>query len=108
MIRRPPRSTLFPYTTLFRSVVAPRESLELAFQKLLQVNIVVGVDDVDGVVGAIGEIVTPGRLIDPTDIEHCDRIVRAGRTVCSWYDPEELDRPPLVVVSAARSGAEQH
>src|SRR2546427_6138360 len=24
MIRRPPRSTLFPYTTLFRSVLAPR------------------------------------------------------------------------------------
>src|SRR3989454_8214048 len=24
MIRRPPRSTLFPYTTLFRSKVAPR------------------------------------------------------------------------------------
>src|SRR2546422_2188490 len=25
MIRRPPRSTLFPYTTLFRSVRVPRE-----------------------------------------------------------------------------------
>src|SRR2546429_6052185 len=25
MIRRPPRSTLFPYTTLFRSVPGPRE-----------------------------------------------------------------------------------
>src|SRR2546430_8400180 len=25
MIRRPPRSTLFPYTTLFRSAVAPDE-----------------------------------------------------------------------------------
>src|SRR5258708_21797168 len=25
MIRRPPRSTLFPYTTLFRSAGAPRE-----------------------------------------------------------------------------------
>src|SRR5256885_11104020 len=24
MIRRPPRSTLFPYTTLFRSLVSPR------------------------------------------------------------------------------------
>src|SRR3712207_7470073 len=24
MIRRPPRSTLFPYTTLFRSTLAPR------------------------------------------------------------------------------------
>src|SRR3712207_8206659 len=27
MIRRPPRSTLFPYTTLFRSVVAVRRRL---------------------------------------------------------------------------------
>src|SRR5260370_25671674 len=27
MIRRPPRSTLFPYTTLFRSVVVTDESL---------------------------------------------------------------------------------
>src|SRR2546422_7225850 len=26
MIRRPPRSTLFPYTTLFRSPEAPRDS----------------------------------------------------------------------------------
>src|SRR5438034_3831339 len=29
MIRRPPRSTLFPYTTLFRSVSAYRAALEL-------------------------------------------------------------------------------
>src|SRR2546427_8636168 len=28
MIRRPPRSTLFPYTTLFRSVSSPRASRE--------------------------------------------------------------------------------
>src|SRR5947209_9318697 len=27
MIRRPPRSTLFPYTTLFRSVQSPRISM---------------------------------------------------------------------------------
>src|SRR2546427_3918857 len=26
MIRRPPRSTLFPYTTLFRSILCPRRS----------------------------------------------------------------------------------
>src|SRR2546422_4775948 len=36
MIRRPPRSTLFPYTTLFRSTLSPEEdrsirSLEQAF-----------------------------------------------------------------------------
>src|SRR2546427_3856726 len=28
MIRRPPRSTLFPYTTLFRSIKATKESIE--------------------------------------------------------------------------------
>src|SRR5260221_11692809 len=31
MIRRPPRSTLFPYTTLFRSL--PQEQIELTFGK---------------------------------------------------------------------------
>src|SRR5256885_9964763 len=30
MIRRPPRSTLFPYTTLFRSAVLGRDQLGLA------------------------------------------------------------------------------
>ena len=31
MIRRPPRSTLFPYTTLFRSVIrSPVENAEIA------------------------------------------------------------------------------
>src|SRR5258708_25172535 len=29
MIRRPPRSTLFPYTTLFRSLVSVRVSMSL-------------------------------------------------------------------------------
>src|SRR2546422_7464116 len=32
MIRRPPRSTLFPYTTLFRSGLAPEQLLELLRQ----------------------------------------------------------------------------
>src|SRR5256885_13290889 len=36
MIRRPPRSTLFPYTTLFRSEVDPvfKRTVELAIQAL--------------------------------------------------------------------------
>src|SRR2546422_4993538 len=33
MIRRPPRSTLFPYTTLFRSHAAQRSKAETAVQK---------------------------------------------------------------------------
>src|SRR3712207_6875044 len=31
MIRRPPRSTLFPYTTLFRSPIAGAKNLKLTF-----------------------------------------------------------------------------
>src|SRR3989449_4308405 len=31
MIRRPPRSTLFPYTTLFRSLETARQALERLF-----------------------------------------------------------------------------
>src|SRR3712207_8847567 len=36
MIRRPPRSTLFPYTTLFRSTPAGCGSAALGLQALLQ------------------------------------------------------------------------
>src|SRR5256885_6651307 len=35
MIRRPPRSTLFPYTTLFRSLAASRPGRELLFRRHL-------------------------------------------------------------------------
>src|SRR3712207_7242741 len=35
MIRRPPRSTLFPYTTLFRSVLAPMAGItDAAYRRL--------------------------------------------------------------------------
>src|SRR2546425_5590033 len=41
MIRRPPRSTLFPYTTLFRSRVQRRQ-LERSLDQLLELGAVVG------------------------------------------------------------------
>src|SRR3712207_9487404 len=36
MIRRPPRSTLFPYTTLFRSWVGQLHELRLDVQKIVE------------------------------------------------------------------------
>src|SRR5258708_13501801 len=39
MIRRPPRSTLFPYTTLFRSVVEAREAGQASIGKGLRKRI---------------------------------------------------------------------
>src|SRR5256885_9963343 len=55
MIRRPPRSTLFPYTTLFRSVFA--EMLQP-----LQLAVTVGMDH--------------GVAIFPQDAEQADQLIR--------------------------------
>src|SRR5256885_12248610 len=38
MIRPPPRSTLFPYTTLFRSVIPPVAGTDIAVELLLAAN----------------------------------------------------------------------
>src|SRR2546429_5151731 len=43
MIRRPPRSTLFPYTTLFRSIAEP---LEMGAQQQPDVRLVVDDEEV--------------------------------------------------------------
>src|SRR3712207_7692433 len=45
MIRRPPRSTLFPYTTLFRSGVEVRQVLEVRRQAGPEVLGLADVDD---------------------------------------------------------------
>src|SRR5438045_5543471 len=42
MIRRPPRSTLFPYTTLFRSLFAQLETVKLDALGLIERPAVVG------------------------------------------------------------------
>src|SRR5258708_39739103 len=52
MIRRPPRSTLFPYTTLFRSVEMPAGALEQA-----------AVARAGEAVGAIGQFDGAGRQV---------------------------------------------
>src|SRR3989454_4913936 len=42
MIRRPPRSTLFPYTTLFRSLTTPIIDLPYGKQRLVEIAIALG------------------------------------------------------------------
>src|SRR3712207_7214115 len=44
MIRRPPRSTLFPYTTLFRSFVEERRVVQLELlERVAKLRVIVGV-----------------------------------------------------------------
>src|SRR2546422_11714032 len=55
MIRRPPRSTLFPYTTLFRSI--PRiEERAGAFELLQLEHILIGAGEVDRLRHAVGPL----------------------------------------------------
>src|SRR5260370_12131844 len=48
MIRRPPRSTLFPYTTLFRSSRGPRAKIDNEAQKIRGQGVCVRQADGDG------------------------------------------------------------
>src|SRR2546425_7423259 len=57
MIRRPPRSTLFPYTTLFRSVVVGECHLCPRLRRLVPEDL--GGDRGDGLVG-LREVPRPG------------------------------------------------
>src|SRR3989442_14393972 len=62
MIRRPPRSTLFPYTTLFRSLHAELLWVDAAFLVDHGVAQVAGGDDL--VLGGVGEQVAPDLFND--------------------------------------------
>src|SRR2546426_4746544 len=92
MIRRPPRSTLFPYTTLFRSVVGEgvlgRDALRDAFRRERAV--------VDAAAG-VGEVPAVGPA------EECDELVtRAAGESADRFDP---GRPQLRL--RLRSDADQ-
>src|SRR5688572_31412294 len=67
MIPRPPRSTLFPYTTLFRSEVAGADAAGGRFRKGPDHQIAGGM--------AVGVV----DLLEPVEVEERDRERRADR-----------------------------
>src|SRR5258708_25429059 len=60
MIRRPPRSTLFPYTTLFRSLVCPGNEFHAAGNLVRRRHRNPGGRNIGGVEAPIGGILMPG------------------------------------------------
>src|SRR2546426_5533844 len=92
MIRRPPRSTLFPYTTLFRSRMPPHV---LGLEVVL-VRAVVHADPIavakHGAVGAgvprseehTSELQSPCNLVCRLLLEKKKRSVRRQSTPCKW------------------------
>src|SRR2546426_5891126 len=79
MIRRPPRSTLFPYTTLFRSPLAQRLS-----PKYLEEHCLLPLAVAEG--GAL--VVAAGLPLDPTVIDElCWAFQRPGRPLAAPAAP---------------------
>src|SRR2546423_7906367 len=84
MIRRPPRSTLFPYTTLFRSK-APRRVHERS-SGAAGIDCCVGLDDVGNLVSVLG------RESAPQCADHARRqgLLQSERTPRSEEHTSEL------------------
>src|SRR3712207_9062911 len=64
MIRRPPRSTLFPYTTLFRSHVRPHDEDEVGVDQVLQVVGGAAAPERGPQTGDRGGVLYPGLVLD--------------------------------------------
>src|SRR5256885_4136886 len=81
MIRRPPRSTLFPYTTLFRSglIVIANRGVQRGPEMHDNTNHVFIIEDGEA------EFVTGGKMIDPKVIrseEHTSELQSPCNLVC--------------------------
>src|SRR5258708_19247854 len=70
MIRRPPRSTLFPYTTLFRSEIRELDRLKLDFADLPYFLIGIGINVAQFTDG------------DPRSEEHTSELQSPDHLVC--------------------------
>src|SRR5437868_8149316 len=88
MIRRPPRSTLFPYTTLFRSsiIVEPKTSgrIELKDQSqdvVCAFSVLHHMPNVSNVVGEISRVTKPGGLFIRSE-EHTSELQSRFDLVC--------------------------
>src|SRR2546430_12814233 len=77
MIRRPPRSTLFPYTTLFRSVATPVLNADVVVNTELRTEVTA---DPNAGVGA-GDVIKPD-TIQGADLHVFDRLGLHGKIGC--------------------------
>src|SRR5258707_9937388 len=83
MIRRPPRSTLFPYTTLFRSLTAGTRTV-VVNGKAAGVFGLIGPNGTPGITLSPGESVMPGVPLGPMrrSEEHTSELQSRQYLVC--------------------------
>src|SRR2546426_8891221 len=83
MIRRPPRSTLFPYTTLFRSVVSIEDRAQYwhgarAYRPVIEINLVGGNQELFAQFGPVRLFV---RTVERSE-EHTSELQSPCNLVC--------------------------
>src|SRR5689334_23557467 len=77
MIRRPPRSTLFPYTTLFRSLFD-----DLPIDEILDIGMIqIQTHHLGGAPGGAARLDGPGRAISRSE-EHTSELQSQFHLVC--------------------------
>src|SRR2546430_14981354 len=92
MIRRPPRSTLFPYTTLFRSLRLPkigRSTMRRTVGVLVMEHIAVGLVEGDKVVGPLNIFPEKSQTLDPLQSMPAESIVEYVRQQVEKVASEE-------------------
>src|SRR2546425_2476288 len=90
MIRRPPRSTLFPYTTLFRSLRRPDGGIRWRRQRLARAA--------GGVPDDPGEHAAAVRAGGPRSEEHTSELQSLAYLVCRLLLEKKKERFLVLVV----------
>src|SRR3712207_9412406 len=110
MIRRPPRSTLFPYTTLFRSMlydIPPRTVIPIEVETLVRAAEhprIVAVKDAKGDLGAMAGTLAPTDLAYYTGEDMLNLPILALGGVGGGRGVGPLVRPPPGVGKASCRG----
>src|SRR3712207_8907176 len=97
MIRRPPRSTLFPYTTLFRSVVAESRYVaeDAAEDVVVDVDTLEAVVDLERALGA--EAPRVHEDLDSRSEEHTSELQSRQYLVCRLLLEKKKIQPPNIL-----------
>src|SRR5258705_4996607 len=101
MIRRPPRSTLFPYTTLFRSL-AELEIKQAAFQRLSSVS------DVQSVLSVLPDQQAEKLALLRRSEEHTSELQSLRHLVCRLLLEKKKNRYRRGCMTAQSVGQSSH
>jgi len=106
MIRRPPRSTLFPYTTLFRSVLSQVNNLTLSSVPLREAGEASGVTNTFRQVGAALGAAIIGAILLNTIVVNVEGAVAASARIPEQAKPGIFQLLATQATSIAFSGPE--